>query len=101
MGNTLRHKVVRSTKAVRAQLAFATIACVTALGVRVASASEQSSPENTGNVAQRLYVPPPCDATCQTDGTYGSPNTKVRLGVRTRELFASAGISNRQVVVAM
>jgi hypothetical protein len=63
MDNILYYKAVCLTKAARAQLAFATIICATALVAGCTSA-----------VAQTLYVPPSCNATCQTDGTYDAMN---------------------------
>lgn len=61
-------------KAMRTRLAFVTVACVAALLPGAVPANSESTPENTDESVQVLYVPPACDATCQANGTYDAMN---------------------------
>jgi predicted esterase len=74
MVNTLHHRSQRRVKAARLRLALATIICVTGMGAGLALTSEPPAQGIVGADAQSLYVPPACDETCQTDGTYAAMN---------------------------
>src|SRR2546421_5214901 len=64
--------------ATRVQATLAAFTCTAALSAGYVPAGERTVAEHIGTVAQVLYVPPACDATCQSDGTYAAMNWAAR-----------------------